>query len=500
MPFSVTTIERIARPTCRPDNDTLATCAATLDSYREALHGRLSDRPDHLQERGTIPRQPDRDSQLGGGLNPDIVAGRLAGLVEKRHLVLKRWFVDAAAKKGRTFIDLGTDQTYPFYDGYEPTQRALTALTGQVQTARQYPSSYGTLELRSEFAAFMQRRFDVVLDPQREVMITTGASQAFDAVSRTYSGRFVLVPDLALSTVTSIATGNGAEILRIPMDAAFRPDLRVLDSLISRVGPQSVRFVYINSPTNPTGAVLPRTYLAELVALAREHGVLLLHDHDSWLTVHSGDPSASILELSDAQEVAITVFSVSKELGLPGIRVGLVAGCQSVINDLRIHNSEFCVMIPEFCQAAVVSALRAIATPDVRRDVETRIARALSAAINGWLRLGWPQEAVIPPIAGYKFLIRPPRRFAGIGDRTVTGVELFDFLIARDACAKLSTSRSFNANAAEWMRMIIMQDADVMVEFFDRLQEIGVHYNMEVPSRLFNQFHEVVAQLHLWSL
>lgn len=443
---------------------------------------------------------PGNVPNLGGGVNPSVVAGRVAGLVEKRHLVLNRWFSERAAQQGKSFIDLGTDHTYPFYHGFQPTEKALAAIAENVRTARRYPSSYGTIEVRAEFAEFMRRQFGVDLDPHEEVMVSTGASQVFDAISRTYAGRFVLVPELALSTVTSIATGNGAEIVRVPMDDTLQPDLSRLAELIDRVRPQNVRFVYINSPTNPTGAVLSRSYLTELVAVARAHGVLLLHDHDSWLTVHRGGPSPNILEIPDANEVAITVLSVSKELGLPGIRVGLVAGNESVINNLRIHNSEFCVMIPEFCQAAAAVALREGAIADLRRRVQSRISRALDTAMDGWLRLGWPSSAVIPPAAGYKFLLRPPPGFVEIRHPTFTGVELFDFLIARDASAKLSTSRSFNAEVTNWMRMIVMQDADVIEEFFARLSQIGVHYDMRPPAGLSESFLSVLARCDLWNI
>lgn len=61
-------------------------------------------------------------------------------MVEKRHLVLKRWFADNAEKAGRKFIDFGTDHSYPFYDSFEPTLMALDAIAQCVDSARSYPS------------------------------------------------------------------------------------------------------------------------------------------------------------------------------------------------------------------------------------------------------------------------------------------------------------------------------------------------------------------------
>jgi aspartate/methionine/tyrosine aminotransferase len=440
--------------------------------------------------------------QPGGGVNPNLVAGRTAGLIEKRHLVFKRHFAERAEELGRTFIDLGTDFSYPFFGGFAPTEAALSALAATVSTARHYPSSYGTTQVRAAVVGFMHRWFDVDLDAGTQVMVSTGASQVFDALTRTYAGRAVVVPDLALSTVTSIAVGNGAQIVRVPVDDDFLPDLPALAAVLRRAGPDGVRFVYINSPQNPTGTVLGRAYLTRLVAVAREHQALIVHDHDSWCTTHIGERAPNILQIPEAIDVAVTVLSVSKELGLPGIRVGLVAGNPTVVNDLRVHNSEFCVMIPQFAQAAAAAALNA-AHPDpaLWAPVQTRIRAALQTAVAGWQRLGWPADAVNRPQAGYKFLFRPPTAFTTSGGgESLSGAELFDLMLARDAGVKVSTVRSFNPARADWIRMIVMQDAAVIDEAFDRMQAIGVHYDMAVPAGLAAAARAEIADLDLWNL
>lgn len=439
----------------------------------------------------------------GGGVNPHLIAGRTAGLVEKRHLVLKRRFAARAAAQDRSLIDLGTDYCYPFFDEFGPTRAAMTALAEAKADTRHYPSSYGTESLRDAFAGFLQRWFGVVADSNTQLMVSTGASQVFDALTRTYAGRTVIVPDLTLSTVTSVAAGNGAQIVRVGLDEEFRPDLAALDAALHAARPGGVRMVYLNSPQNPSGAVLGLDHLARIVALAREHQVLLVHDHDSWCTRHTGERAPNILQVPGAFDVAITVLSISKELGLPGVRVGLIAGNPQVVNDLRVHNSEFCVMIPQFAQAAAQAALDA-ADPDPRlwEPVHARIRAALDAATAGWRSLGWPASAVRAPAAGYKLLFRPPPMFAPqtTPPAELSGAELFDLLVARDAAVKLSTVRSFNPDRADWMRMILMQDAPVISEAFDRMARIGVRYGMPVPAHLATEARNEIADLDLWDL
>jgi aspartate/methionine/tyrosine aminotransferase len=437
---------------------------------------------------------------LGGGVRDAIIKGRQASTVEKRHLVLKRWFTEQAAARGEALIDVGTDYTYPYFEDYGPTRGAITAIGTASHTARHYPSSYGTEELRSGVVKFFHRLFNVELDAACEVMVSTGASQVFDALSRTFAGPVVLIPELALSTVSSIAVGNGAEVVRINLDERYRPCLRHLVRTIKAIGAENIRFLYLNSPMNPTGIVLDWAYLERLTDIAHRHQVLLVHDHDSWFTVHRGARSVNVLQIPGAADVAVTILSVSKELGLPGIRVGVAAGNRTVINALRMHNSEFCVMVPEFCQAAAAAALRKFVDPHERHHVQQEIVDAREAALLGWRELGWPPDALMPPDAGFKFLLRPPPAFGDVSDDRVSGVELFDFLVARDAHVKLSTVRSFNPNRVDWMRMIIMQRPEVMQQMFRALTACGVCYTMRVPLGLAEDYCQVTAHLDLWNL
>ncbi len=111
--------------------------------------------------------------------------------------------------------------------------------------------------------------------------------------------------------------------------------------------------------------------------------------------------------------------------------------------------------------------------------------------MDGLRALGWPDDAILRPAAGYKFLFRPPPSFCFGGNPS--GVELFDFLVVRDAAVKLSTSRSFDIDDHGWMRMILMQRPDRMREIFTRLAAIGVHYRMPVPSGLDTDYATVMA-------
>lgn len=427
-----------------------------------------------------------------------IVSGRQAGLVEKRHLVLKRLMQELHEESGRPFTDLGTDYAYDFYEDYRPTIEAREALVGSVSSMRNYPSSYGTPALRDATRSFFRSRFGVALSDD-EVMVSAGASQVFDALTRALSGSHIVVPYLTLSTVTSIGIGNGAAVARYASTHDFGIDLDSLDSVLRDVGPRNVKFVYVNSPANPTGRIQSRSELEALVALAREHGVLVVHDHDSWCTTHNHEPSTSILEVAGASEVALSIVSVSKEFGLPGLRIGAVAGAREAINVLRMHNSEFCVMLPEFAQSATAAALLGYAADSSRDDLQKDITRALETAIDMLLSMGWPDDAILWPQGGYKFIFQSPPEFRGVSSG-VSGAELFDFHIVRSCGVKLSTVRSFNPDVTDWMRLVIMRRAADIHAALARMDTYGIRWEMTRPAALEQDYKRLLDARDLWNI
>src|ERR1700730_16444020 len=188
---------------------------------------------------------------LGGGLSPRLKAAEDERAIEKRHLIVNRILRERALDSGVSYYDLGTDYHYPFFDGFGPTSAALAAAAQHRESALHYPSSYGLVPLRDQVSQFLNHRYGVHLNAHEHLMVTSGASQVFDALSRAFVGPTVLVPELSLPTVRTIARGNGAEVHRLPCDSSGFPTLVETERLIRSTGP--VRFLYLNSPCNPTG-------------------------------------------------------------------------------------------------------------------------------------------------------------------------------------------------------------------------------------------------------
>ncbi|MCF3577881.1 aminotransferase class I/II-fold pyridoxal phosphate-dependent enzyme, partial [Planktothrix agardhii] len=179
-------------------------------------------------------KTPKKRLNLGGSISLNLLQAEKIGQIERAHLVANRILRLNAIEKGIEFIDMGTDYSYPFYHEYEPTQQALQSLGNHANEALHYPSSYGLISLRSSFQNFMSSQFKIELDLHKEIMITTGASQVFDALSRSFGGSYVLIPEFTLSTVAIIASGNGAKLVRLPSGESGFFDLIKAESIINR--------------------------------------------------------------------------------------------------------------------------------------------------------------------------------------------------------------------------------------------------------------------------
>jgi LL-diaminopimelate aminotransferase len=198
-------------------------------------------------------------------------------------------------------------------------------------STHQYPSNRGRIEFRRAVAAFYGRRFGVTLDVDSEVMATIGAKECIFNLNLAF-----LDPDtvaLAADPGYPVYTGGpilvGAEPAIMPLlpERGFVPDL----DAISPDTAARARLLFVNYPNNPTGAVVPDGFFAELVAFAREHDILIVHDAAYTETTFDGYVAPSFLATPGAKEVGVEVFSLSKGYNMTGWRCAAIVGNAAAI-------------------------------------------------------------------------------------------------------------------------------------------------------------------------
>lgn len=198
----------------------------------------------------------------------------------------------------------------------------------------QYPSYEGMLTFRKAAADWYRTRFGVSLDPATEVLTLIGSKEGIGHLPLAFvnPGDVVLVPDPAYPVYQAGTLFAGGETHCMPLTSArgFLPDLGAIPAEVAK----RAKILWLNYPNNPTGAVAPREFLAEAVAFARRHRLILAHDAPYSEIAFDGYRPESILNIDGAKEVAIEYHSVSKTYNMTGWRIGFAVGNAQILAGL----------------------------------------------------------------------------------------------------------------------------------------------------------------------
>jgi LL-diaminopimelate aminotransferase len=207
----------------------------------------------------------------------------------------------------------------------EPVIAALSRAAADPST-HQYPSNRGRPELREAFARFYERRFGVAVDPETEIVPAIGAKECVFNLNLAFldPGTVALAADPGYPVYTGGPILAGAEAVLMPLvpERGFVPDL----DAIAAEDRERARLLYLNYPNNPTGAIVPDGFFAEVVDFAREHEILVVHDASYTETTFDGYVAPSFLETPGAKDVGVEVFSLSKGWNMTGWRTAALVG------------------------------------------------------------------------------------------------------------------------------------------------------------------------------
>lgn len=243
------------------------------------------------------------------------VASRLAGIPPTIFAEMSGLAVRTGA------LNLG--QGFPDEDG--PPEVIARAVEALEHGANQYAPGTGVAELRRAIADHQQRHYQIELDPDTEVVVTTGCTEAIAGalLGLVEPGDEVIVLEPYYDSYLAMLQMAGA--VRRPVtlrSPAFRVDLDELRAAVTA----RTRFVLLNSPHNPTGTVLTRTELAAIAALAIEHNLVVITDEVYEHLVYDGSEHVPISTLPGMAERTLTLSSIGKSYSFTGWKVGWATG------------------------------------------------------------------------------------------------------------------------------------------------------------------------------
>ncbi|HEY6796845.1 MAG TPA: pyridoxal phosphate-dependent aminotransferase [Kineosporiaceae bacterium] len=237
-------------------------------------------------------------------------------------------FAEMSALANRTgAINLG--QGFPDTDGPQAVLEA--AVAGITGGRNQYPPGRGVPELRAAVAAHQRRFYGLEVDPDTEVLITAGATEALTATIMAFAGpgdEVIVLEPYYDSYAAAIALA-GATRVTVPLPF---PDYTLDPAVLATAFGPRTRLVLVNSPHNPTGRVLTRAELGEIARLANAHDALVVTDEVYEHLVFTGHQHVPVAALPGMADRTVSISSAGKTFSVTGWKVGWVTGRPDLVD------------------------------------------------------------------------------------------------------------------------------------------------------------------------
>jgi LL-diaminopimelate aminotransferase len=299
-----------------------------------------------------------------------------AELERKRH---------EAESAGREVFDLSIGD--PDLPTPQPILDQLAAAALSPQNHK-YPTSAGLLDVRARIAKWFQQRYNVTLDPAREIAILIGSKEGLGHLPLAIlnPGDEALVPDPGYPVYAAGTVFAGATPVRFTLreDQGFLPKITELD----RLATDKTRVIFVNYPNNPTGASAPLEFYELLTEWAARRDIIVVSDA-AYSELYFEEAPHSIFEIPGARPYSIEFHSFSKTFNMTGWRLGFVVGAAPLVEALVRFKANVDSGAPQAIQIAASwglsglaghgDALRAVYRE--RRDLALQMLRRMGCPI-----------------------------------------------------------------------------------------------------------------------
>jgi N-succinyldiaminopimelate aminotransferase len=293
-----------------------------------------------------------------------------AGLIGSDGVAVPTIFAEMSALASRTgALNLG--QGFPDEDG--PAIVLDAAREAIARGENQYPPGRGIADLREAIAEHQHRFYGLGPDPDREVLVTAGATEALAAtVLALVDGPEdeIVVFEPYYDAYAALVALSGARLVTVPLQwPDFQPDLDRLRAAVN----DRTRIILVNDPHNPTGAVFADEVRAEIVRLAERHDAVIVTDEVYEHLVFDGARHTPIATMPGAAARTLTISSAGKTFSTTGWKIGWVTGPADLVDAVLAVKQFLTYVNGSPFQPAIAVGLR------LGDDFFTGIARALQA-------------------------------------------------------------------------------------------------------------------------
>jgi alanine-synthesizing transaminase len=311
-----------------------------------------------------------------------------------------------------------------------------------------YSLSRGIPKLRQAICAWYKRKYDVDLDPDTEAIATIGAKEGISHLMLAIMGPgdIAMVPNPTYPIHAYSVVIAGADVRSISLTSGEGDFMDRAQRAMKTLWPKP-KVMIISFPHNPTTEVVDLHFFKRVVAFAKEHEMLVVHDLAYADLVFDGYKAPSILQVPGAKDVAVEMYSMSKGYSMPGWRVGFVVGNKRMVSALTRLKSYL-----DYGMFQAIQIASTVALNGPHRVVEEAVEiyrKRRDCLVDGFARIGWE----FPKPKGTMFVWAPlPEAFAPLGSLE------FSKLLLTKAKVAVSPGVGFGEHGEGFVRFALVEN------------------------------------------
>ncbi|MBS19649.1 MAG: LL-diaminopimelate aminotransferase [Chloroflexi bacterium] len=344
-----------------------------------------------------------------------------------------------------------------------PTPSAIIEelrLTSLDSINHRYPETDGLPEFRSAVSGWYKRRFNVDLDSDKEIIPLIGAKEGIGHAAFCFinPGDVALVPDPGYPVYSVGTWFAGGECHWMPLkeENEWLPDLGSIPGDILK----RAKVMWLNYPNNPTGAVVDEDYFKEVIAFAKQHDIVVLHDACYTEVAYDGYKPISFLQIPGAMDVGIEFHSLSKSYNMTGWRVGVAAGNKDMIDALMVVKSNLDSGIPNAVQYMGIEALKST-DQEIRNRNDIYQSR---------------RDKVVTALKKIGLDVEPPKASLYVWAKIPSGYKSAEFaeLILEETNVVVTAGNGYGPSGEGYIRLSLTIGEDDLDEGIKRLQGLKI--------------------------
>ena len=351
----------------------------------------------------------------------------------------------AKRQQGADIIDLGMGNPS------DPVpQIVIDKLCEAAQDPRnhRYSASKGIKGLRKEIAKKYERKWNVQLDWQTEVLTCIGSKEGFShlCLAMLGPGDTAVVPDPAFPIHNYSVALAGANVISVPLgnDEKF---LKTIAKVVEHLYPKP-KLLILNFPHNPTAMTVDEGFFETVVDVAKRFGIAVIHDFAYGETCFDGYKAPSLLSVKGAKDVGVEFITMSKPYNMAGFRIGFVAGNKNMLDYLATIKGYYDYGIFQAIQIAGIIALRHCEDDIIAQNERYRSRR--DVVCEGLSRIGWEVQK---PRATMFVWAKVPKEHSGGKGSIDYAMDLMEY-----AEVAIAPGRAFGENGEDYMRIALVEN------------------------------------------